>query len=296
MTTAADGSAPVVAAGERHSGPLDDGVRVGLTLPQFQRDPEVVVAVARAADAAGVDGVFAYDHVFRLGRDGARRPALEMSAVLGLVAAETTRVGIGTLVARATLRPAATLVSILDAAHRLSGGRLVAGIGSGDAESRPEHEAYGIPFPPLVERVARLEEAVLAARDRGYPVWIGGQHPRVLDVAGRVADGWNRWGADAADFAGELVQVQAAAAAAGRPAPVATWGGIVLLAPTDAAADARAEALDAGPHVVVGSPARVAERLRDRVEAGARWLVLAPLDASDPAGAELAVAVRDALG
>jgi alkanesulfonate monooxygenase SsuD/methylene tetrahydromethanopterin reductase-like flavin-dependent oxidoreductase (luciferase family) len=271
------------------------GVRVGLTLPQFQRDPEVVVAVARAADAAGVDGVFVYDHVFRIGRAGERRPALEMSAVLGLVAAETTRVRIGTLVARATLRPTATLVSILDAAHRLSAGRLVAGLGSGDAESRPEHEAYGIPFSPLAARIACLEATALAARGRGYPVWLGGQHPRVLDVAGRVADGWNRWAADAADFAGELAQVRAAAAAADRPEPVATWGGVVLLAPTDAEADARAEALGAGPHVVVGSPATVAERLHDRVEAGARWLVLAPLDASDPAGAELAVAVREHL-
>jgi alkanesulfonate monooxygenase SsuD/methylene tetrahydromethanopterin reductase-like flavin-dependent oxidoreductase (luciferase family) len=272
-----------------------DRVRVGLTLPQFQRDPEVVVAVARAADAAGVDGVFVYDHLFRIGRDGRRRPALEMSAVLGMVAAETARVTIGTLVARATLRPVAQLVSILDTAQRTSGGRLVAGIGSGDAESRPEHDASGVPFPPLAERVARLEDAVVAARDRGYPVWVGGQHPRVLDVAGRAADGWNRWGGDAEDLAAELTQVRLAAEAVGRQPPLATWGGLVVLAPTDAEADAKAEALQAGPHVVVGSPARVADRLAPRVEVGARWLVLGPLDAADPAGAELAVAVRDHL-
>jgi alkanesulfonate monooxygenase SsuD/methylene tetrahydromethanopterin reductase-like flavin-dependent oxidoreductase (luciferase family) len=277
------------------AGPGAPGVRIGLTLPQFQRDPEVVVAVAQAADAAGVDGVFVYDHVFRIGRDGGRRPALEMSAVLGMVAAETERVAVGTLVARATLRPVATLVSILDTAQRVLGGRLVAGIGSGDAESRPEHDAYGIRFPPLAERVARLEEAVVAARGRGYPVWVGGQHPHVLDVAGRTADGWNRWGGEPEDLVAELAQVRLAAESVGRTPPVATWGGLVVLAPTDAAATARAEALQAGPHVLVGSPARVAERLAPRVEAGARWLVLGPLDAADPAGAELAVAVRDHL-
>ena len=209
------------------------GVRVGLTLPSFREDPEDVVTVARAADAAGVDGVFAYDHVFRTGADGTRRPALEMSAVLGLVAAETTRVVVGTLVARVTMRPVATLVVILDTAHRVSGGRLVAGLGSGDAESRPEHEAYGLPFPPLADRVSRLEEAV------GTVAWtrlpgVGRRHPP-------AACSTSPAGAPTAGTAGEAGPTTSGASCRssrpppsgrGGPPPDATWGGLVVLGAT----------------------------------------------------------------
>ena len=48
--------------------------------------------------------MFVYDHLWR-GDPPNRRPALECFALLGAVAAETTRIGVGTLVARATLRP-----------------------------------------------------------------------------------------------------------------------------------------------------------------------------------------------
>ena len=85
-------------------------IRVGLTLPSFVEDPEIPITVARAAEAAELDGVFVYDHVFR-GDPPDRRPALECFALLGAVAAETSRIGVGTLVARATLRPAATLAN-----------------------------------------------------------------------------------------------------------------------------------------------------------------------------------------
>ena len=66
-------------------------VRVGLTLPSFVEDPEIPIAVARAAEAAGLDAVFVFDHLWR-GDPPKRRPALECFALLGAVAAETTRI------------------------------------------------------------------------------------------------------------------------------------------------------------------------------------------------------------
>ena len=45
-------------------------MKVGLTLPSFVEDPEIPIRVAREAEAAGVDGVFVYDHLFRLDREG----------------------------------------------------------------------------------------------------------------------------------------------------------------------------------------------------------------------------------
>ena len=105
-------------------------VKLGITLPSFRDDPERALEVAAAAEAAGVDGVFLYDHLFRRAADGSRRPALELLAMMGAVAAETRRVAIGSLVARATLRPPAVLASGFDTVLR------IAGPGAGDRRAR----------------------------------------------------------------------------------------------------------------------------------------------------------------
>jgi alkanesulfonate monooxygenase SsuD/methylene tetrahydromethanopterin reductase-like flavin-dependent oxidoreductase (luciferase family) len=254
--------------------------RVGLTLPSFRDDPEPALAVAHAAESAGLDGVFAFDHVFREGRDG-RRPALECFALLGAVAAETSQIALGPLAARATLRPAATLAHALDTVQRVSSGRLVAAIGAGDAESRDENESFGLPFGSLDERVEALRAAVLAARGRGFPVWVAGVHPRVRALV-EHADGWNRWGGDAARFAAEAAEVRAR-----HPGAEISWAGLVVLAETDAAARAKAERLGAGPGTIVGGPERVAAALRAYAEAGASWVIVGPVDSSDPENAAL---------
>ena len=48
-------------------------LKVGLTLPQFGEDPEACIEVARQAEAAGLDGVFVFDHLWAIGRPD--RPA-----------------------------------------------------------------------------------------------------------------------------------------------------------------------------------------------------------------------------
>ena len=98
-------------------------IKVGLTLPSFVEDPDIPIAVARAAEDAGLDAVFVFDHLWR-GDPPRRRPALECFSLLGAVAAETTRIQVGTLVVRATLRPAATLANCLRTAQRVSDGSL----------------------------------------------------------------------------------------------------------------------------------------------------------------------------
>ncbi|MFM8236335.1 MAG: LLM class flavin-dependent oxidoreductase, partial [Actinomycetota bacterium] len=103
-------------------------MKIGLALPQFVEDPELPIAAARAAEAAGVDGVFVYDHLWR-GEPPNRRPALECFALLGALAVETTSVALGTLVVRATLRPAATTANAFATAQRVHRGRLIAGLG-----------------------------------------------------------------------------------------------------------------------------------------------------------------------
>jgi alkanesulfonate monooxygenase SsuD/methylene tetrahydromethanopterin reductase-like flavin-dependent oxidoreductase (luciferase family) len=255
-------------------------MKLGLTLPSFVDEPETLLEVARAADRAGVDGVFAYDHLFRIASTGAVRPALECTVMLGAVAAETERVAIGTLVARATLRPPATLAAALDTVHRIAGDRLLVTIGSGDSESRTEMETFGFSFGTMEERVAALEACIAVVRNRGYPVWAGGS-ARFLSRACVLANGWNRWAAPPQVFARELAEL--------RPPPgfTASWGGLVVLGEDERAASEKAERLSPPPGVLIGGPERIAEALRAYEDAGASWVMLGPIDSSDPDNAAI---------
>jgi alkanesulfonate monooxygenase SsuD/methylene tetrahydromethanopterin reductase-like flavin-dependent oxidoreductase (luciferase family) len=257
-------------------------VKVGLTLPSFVEDPGDAVAVALAAEAAGVDGVFVYDHLFRLASDGRRRPALECVSLLGAVSVATGRIVVGTLVARASLRPPASLMAALDTVARLAPGRLVVGLGAGDSSSRAENATFGLPFGSKRDRVERLEGVVMAARDRGFPVWVGGTSEAVRDVSARAADGWNEWGGSSDSFRARAEPVRAAA---GRRPFACSWGGLVVLADDDAAADAKRRRLDVSRDVIGGGPDRVAAALASYVAAGADWLIVGPVDPRDPQNA-----------
>lgn len=258
------------------------GVRIGLALPSFVDDPEVPLRVAQTAESAGIDGVFVYDHLFRRGADGARRPALEGVALLGAVAAATEQIIVGALVFRAWLRPAVSLATSVSTVARLAPGRVVATIGAGDSESREENETFGLGFGTVADRVARLDESVRAARDRGAPVWVGGLAAPVRDVAAAAADGWNAWGIPVERFAAQAAAVYAAAA---RSPFECSWGGLVVLAEDDAAATAKADRLGAGRGTIVGGPERVARALAGYRDAGATWVIIAPVDSRDPENA-----------
>lgn len=259
--------------------------KVGLTLPSFRHDVATSLAVAQAAEASGLDGVFAYDHLFRRNAAGERRPAIEMFALMGAVAGATKRIAVGSLVARATLRPPVVLANGFDTLARILGPeRLLVAIGAGDGQSREENESFGLDFGTVADRIAALRDAVDTTRDRGYPVWIGGSDPAVREVAAAHADGWNRWGNGVDRFREQATNLSMAAAR--RPFTV-TWGGLVVLADDDDAAAAKAERLRVGDHVIVGGPDLVAGALRAYVDAGAEWLMLGPIDSSDPDNARI---------
>jgi alkanesulfonate monooxygenase SsuD/methylene tetrahydromethanopterin reductase-like flavin-dependent oxidoreductase (luciferase family) len=243
-------------------------VRIGLTLPSFVDDPEIPVAVAQAAENAGLDGVFAYDHLWR-GDLPNPRPALVCFTLLGAVAAETSTIGVGTLVARATLRPPATLANSFATVQRVSGGRLYAAIGAGDSQSRAENEAFGLEFGTMTERVAGLHDAVRAAHGHDYPVWVGGRATQVREIVA-IADGWNGWGGDPGAFARDAALVREIA-----PDATITWGGL-------------ARPLEEGA-------AGLAERLAPYVGAGAEWLIIGPVESSNPANAPVLAGLRERL-
>jgi alkanesulfonate monooxygenase SsuD/methylene tetrahydromethanopterin reductase-like flavin-dependent oxidoreductase (luciferase family) len=266
-------------------------LRVGITLPQFRDDAESALATARAAEAAGLDGVFVFDHLWPLGQPD--RPALHSLVLLGALAAETERVTLGPLVARVGLLPNAVLVHALASLHRMVGPRLLVTLGTGDEGNRPENEAYGVPYPPVAERVAALLDCLRRLRAEGVPTWVGGRSRAIRRVASE-ADGWNRWGVDVATFAAEVAELRDASAVArgepgaGGPAPEVSWGGQVLVGRTEEEAAEKLARIGSRPRLVHGRVADLAAHLAGLAEVGASWAVCAPLDVgTDPAAVEM---------
>jgi F420-dependent oxidoreductase-like protein len=125
------------------------------TEPQQGASYDDQLRVARAAEDAGYDAFFRSDHFLAMGGSGEPGPTDAWVTLAGL-ARETSRIRLGTMVTSATFRlpgPLAIAVAQVDA---MSGGRVEFGLGSGWFEA--EHEAYGVPFPPLGERFDRLAE------------------------------------------------------------------------------------------------------------------------------------------
>lgn len=262
-------------------------MRVGITLPQFRDDAEPALAAARQAEAAGLDGVFVFDHFWPLRQP--ERPALYSTVLLGALAAETDRVTLGPLVARVAVLPNAVLVHALSTLHRMIGPRLLVTLGTGDEANRDENEAYGVGFPPAPERVAAMVDCCRRLRAEGVPTWVGGRS-RAVRRAASEADGWNRWGADAATFSAEVASLREAVAAARGPAaggaPVAVgWGGQVLVGRTLAEAAEKLARHGHRPGLVHGTVADLARHLAALAAAGASWAVCAPLDVGTDPGA-----------
>ncbi len=108
----------------------------------------------RALEAAGIDEISAADHL----KPGVLPPLTALSAA----AAVTERVTLSTMVLDNGLRHPAVLANEVASISELSAGRFTLGIGAGHAED--EHAAIGQPLPPPAERIARLEESVVALR------------------------------------------------------------------------------------------------------------------------------------
>ena len=213
-------------------------LKIGLLLPHWEGALDGatptwadIVAIARETEAVGFDSLWVVDHLlFR--RDEMMEhfdlpvpPALaglpplgcwEGWSVLAAVAATTTRVELGTLVACSGYRNPALLAKMAETLDEISGGRLILGLGTGDSVF--EHHTFGYPSD---HRVGRFEEALAILRPllrdgradftgvyhrarecelrprgprrAGPPIVIAGTGERMLRLTARYADGWNGW-------------------------------------------------------------------------------------------------------
>jgi alkanesulfonate monooxygenase SsuD/methylene tetrahydromethanopterin reductase-like flavin-dependent oxidoreductase (luciferase family) len=248
-------------------------VKLGVTLPQFTGDPHALLRSARRAAAAGLDSVWVFDHLWPLS-GGKERPILECWSTLAWIAgALEEKVIIGTLVTRSSLRNPALLARMAATVADMAPGRVIVGIGSGDAASRPENEAFGIPYWEGEERHDQLFETAAAVRAHlagRAPVWIGGRSRAIRRAAGRVADAWNGWGGTPERFARDAREVKGARL---------TWGGLAVLASTDTAAAEKAGKRNPAEYVI-GGPARLAGHLAGIAAAGAEHAVITFPDAA----------------
>ena len=141
-------------------------MRVGVHIVNFSLPggppaigPELT-EIGRAVEEAGVTNLSVMDHYLQMGgRVGAPdEPMLEGYTTLGYLAASTSTVELQLLVTGVTYRHPGLLAKIVSTLDVLSGGRAALGIGAAWYER--EHDALGIPFPPLAERFERLEETL----------------------------------------------------------------------------------------------------------------------------------------
>src|SRR5213076_1022280 len=130
--------------------------RVGIQLPEAERTVpiEEYLAMADAAEETGFDSIWVGDHL--LYRDDGRpeRGPWDCWTTLAGLAAITSRVELGPLVACTAFHQPALLARTAAAVDELSGGRLRVGLGAGWNEV--EFRSFGLPFD---RRVSRFEEA-----------------------------------------------------------------------------------------------------------------------------------------
>jgi F420-dependent oxidoreductase-like protein len=121
----------------------------GVTWPEW-------LALAGAAERAGLDGLFRSDHYTSFHTEPGA--AMDAWATLAGLAVATERLRLGTLVSPATFRHPSELARVVATVDHISGGRVEVGIGAGWFEQ--EHQQNGFPFPPLSERFERFGEYV----------------------------------------------------------------------------------------------------------------------------------------
>ena len=114
-----------------------------------------MVELAQAAEHAGFDAFVRSDHWLSLQGDWSAR-ATDAWTSLGGLARETARIRLGTMVSPVPFRLPIALAKAVTTVDEMSGGRAELGIGAGWFE--PEHERFGIPYPPLGQRFEMLEE------------------------------------------------------------------------------------------------------------------------------------------
>jgi alkanesulfonate monooxygenase SsuD/methylene tetrahydromethanopterin reductase-like flavin-dependent oxidoreductase (luciferase family) len=275
----------------------------GVTWPQW-------VALAQACEEHGIPALFRSDHHLNL--DGhAERGSLDAWATIAALGAVTSTLRLGTLVSPVTFRHPSTLAKLVVAADHVSGGRVELGLGAG--WNHREHAAFGFPFPPLGERMERLEEQLEIVRGhwQAEPFSFDGRHyaldaldaqpkptghvhlimggdagPRAARLAARFADEYNTVYPSLEEVRERRARIAAACERAGRePLPLSVMTGVMVGADrSDVEARRRglaARGEEPDPAWIAGTLDEAAEQLAALRDAGVTRVMLQHLAHED---------------
>ncbi|MEU5695701.1 LLM class F420-dependent oxidoreductase [Actinosynnema sp. NPDC020468] len=288
------------------------------TEPQQGASYDDLLAVARAAEAAGYGAFFRSDHYLAMGSASGLPGPTDAWITLAGLARDTSTIRLGTLVTAATFRHPGPLAISVAQVDRMSGGRVEFGLGSGWYEQ--EHLAYGLEFPPLAERFDKYEEQLeiitslwatpvgerysfsgkhytltdspalpKPAQDRIPVVVGGGGKKRTPALAARFATEFNLPFVPVDVAAAQFDRVDAAAREIGRdPADITRSVALVAAVGRDDAEVARRAAAigreveELKQNGLAGTPAEVVQRLGEwRAATGVERVYLQVLDLSD---------------
>jgi F420-dependent oxidoreductase-like protein len=288
---------------------MTQAMHFGVTLPQIKRTWAEARDAATEFDRLGFDSVWVCDHLY--GVPMPNLPIFEAWSELAAVAAITSRVELGTLVTPVNFRNPAVLAKQVATIDHVSGGRTVVGLGSGWFAT--EFEAYGLPFPPVGDRLRALDETAtvlkrlwsepsvtfegrhVTLRDamlepkpvRRPPILIGGAGEKVLmGIVARHADIWNNNAVNQADLAAKRDVLRRRCDVERRSFDEITVSQqcLVVIAETDAAArEAMVKAakiygghMGAGleAHGFWGTPAQIVDKIAAHRKLGCTHLVM----------------------
>jgi alkanesulfonate monooxygenase SsuD/methylene tetrahydromethanopterin reductase-like flavin-dependent oxidoreductase (luciferase family) len=219
-------------------------MQVGIQLPEVEWEvsfPELL-DMARTAEAVGFDSLWLGDHLLYELEVGDRGP-WEVWTSLAAIAASTTTIQLGPLVASTSFHAPAMLAKLATTVDAISQGRLILGLGAG--WNRREYDAFGFPYDRRVSRFGEaftiirtllrdgeidfhgdfydVDRCVLSPRSRasGPPIVVGSIGDRMLDITLPHVDAWNMWwsqyGNSVEGFTREKARVDRLIDAAGRP-------------------------------------------------------------------------------
>lgn len=284
---------------------------LGVNVPPVATPDADPVAQAKRAEDAGFDFVSTNDHPC------GTYPTHEVWTMLTWILARTSRIKVAPRVLGVPYRPPPMVAKMAESLDRLSGGRLILGLGGGASDE--EFKAFGLGVPSPRDKVDGLAEAIRIIRglwsdptftfegrlyqtkgaavepkpEHHIPIWLGTYGPRALAVTGRLADGWipTLELAPPNEVTDMRDRVLAAAREAGRP-PEA----ITCVYNLDFRLD---ESSEWGPSVVSGSTEAVTETLSSFTKLGFTALNVSPVGPAkeeqvERFGKEVLPALRDA--
>ncbi|MHA1934329.1 MAG: LLM class F420-dependent oxidoreductase [Candidatus Thorarchaeota archaeon] len=125
--------------------------------PQLGFDYNTAEVIALEAEKLGYESFWCSDHLF-LNDKSEEQNCMDAWTLLAALASKTEKIRLGTLVTCNSYRHPSLIAKVAATIDMISNGRLWFGYGAG--WKKVEYDAYGYPFPPIGERMDKMEEAL----------------------------------------------------------------------------------------------------------------------------------------